>query len=63
MPTRSAHVHVTLYGIASRTADDVDEWRLTRDEAERVLATILVDEPDFADDLYVATVALAVSLN
>ena len=45
-----------LYGIASTQSKDVDEFFVTRDEAERVLEQVLQDEPDFASVLYVAEI-------
>jgi hypothetical protein len=44
---------VRLYGLASRISRDVDEWRLTREDVEQVLADVLEDEPDLAATLYV----------
>ena len=54
---------VELYGIASRQSRDVDEWRSSHEEAERVLAEIVADEPELADVLYVTEVELHASAN
>lgn len=52
-----------LYGIASKQSKDVDEFFVTRDEAERVLEQVLQDEPDFASVLYVAEIDFELSAN
>ena len=41
-----------LYGIASRQSNDLDEFFVTRDEAEHTLEEILEDEPGFVGVLY-----------
>jgi hypothetical protein len=51
---------VEVYGIATRESGDVDERNESRDEAEQVLALVLEDAPELADDLYVAKVELAI---
>jgi hypothetical protein len=38
---------VILYGIASAISGDAEDFYLSREEAEAVLAAILRDEPDF----------------
>ncbi len=45
-----------LYGIASARSDDIEDWYLSRDEAEATLASILRDEPDFEGELEVEAV-------
>jgi hypothetical protein len=45
-----------LYGIASRQSGDIDDWSLSREEAEEKLRQALADEPERADALYVAEV-------
>lgn len=52
-----------LYGIASHQSGDVDEWRTTQEEAEKVLAEVLEDEPELADVLYVAVIEFKVGEN
>jgi hypothetical protein len=47
-----------MYGIASTISRDIAETRLTREEAEALLAEVLEDEPDLADVLYVAEIEL-----
>jgi hypothetical protein len=47
---------VTLYGIASGRSGDVQDWYTSQDQAERVLAEILGDEPDFKGELWVEAV-------
>jgi hypothetical protein len=34
-----------LYGIASAVSDHIEDWYLSRDEAETTLASIFRDEP------------------
>ena len=50
-----------LYGIASKQSKDVDEFFVTRAEAERALEHVLEDEPNFAEVLYVAEINLELS--
>jgi hypothetical protein len=52
-----------LYGIASRQSKDVDEFFVTRGEAERALAEVLCDEPDLAGVLYVDEIEFELSPN
>lgn len=52
-----------LYGIASAFSDDIQDWYVSRDEAESVLAQILGDEPDFEGELWVEPVRFQISLN
>jgi hypothetical protein len=40
-----------LYGIASASSDDIEDWYLNREEAEATLASILRDEPDFEGEV------------
>jgi hypothetical protein len=40
---------------------DVNEFFVTRDEAERVLEQVLQDEPNFVGVLYVAEIELELS--
>jgi hypothetical protein len=47
-----------LYGIASALSGDVEDWYLSREEAEAVLAGILRDEPDFEGEVWVEAVEL-----
>jgi hypothetical protein len=54
---------VKFYGVASRISLDVDEWHLSRDEAEAALAEVLADERDLAGALYIAVVELVTSNN
>lgn len=54
---------VILYGIASTQSKDVDEFFVTRGEAERVLEEVLQDEPDFVGVLYVAEISFELSPN
>jgi hypothetical protein len=54
---------VRLYGIASKQSEDVDEFFVTRDEAERVLEQVVRDEPDLAEVLYVAEIEFELSPN
>jgi hypothetical protein len=54
---------VILYGIASTQSKDVDEYFITRDEAERALEQVIQDEPDFASVLYVAEIDFELSPN
>jgi hypothetical protein len=52
-----------LYGIASARSDDIEDWYLTRDDAEATLASIRRDEPDFEGELCVAAVRFQMSRN
>jgi hypothetical protein len=54
---------VKLYGIASKQSKDVDEFFVTRGEAERVLEQVLEDEPDFDNVLFVAEIDFELSPN
>jgi hypothetical protein len=45
-----------LYGIASAASADIDEFFLTLDEAETVLAAVITDEPDFEGTLWIEAV-------
>jgi hypothetical protein len=54
---------VLMYGIASTISRDIAETRLTREEAEELLAEVLEDEPDLAGVLYVAEIELPSSPN
>lgn len=40
-----------LYGIASRQSGDIDDWSLSRDEAQEKLRQAVSDEPKWADVL------------
>jgi hypothetical protein len=44
---------MVLYGIASALSDDIEDWYVSREEAERTLAGILQDEPDFEGRVWV----------
>lgn len=52
-----------LYGIGSRISHDVDDWSLTREDAEEKLAQALEDEPEWTHLLYVAQVEFEESAN
>jgi hypothetical protein len=52
-----------LYGIASKQSKDVDEFFVTRGEAERALEQVLQDEPDLAEMLYVTEIDFGLSAN
>ncbi len=52
-----------LFGIASKQSHDVDDFFVTRDEAERVLEQVLQDEPDLVGVLYVAEIGFELSPN
>jgi hypothetical protein len=54
---------VTLYLIASAISGDMQDWYLSRDEAEAVLAQILRDEPDFEGELWVEPVKFEENFN
>jgi hypothetical protein len=54
---------MTLYGIASAVAGDIEEWYPTREQAEATLAAILRDEPDFEGDLWVEEVEFLQGMN
>jgi len=54
---------VVLYGIATALSGDIEDWYLSRDEAEATLAAVLRDEPDFADELWVEPVSFDLSAN
>jgi len=54
---------VILYGIASAVSDDVEDWYLSRANAEQVLAAILRDEPDFESELWVEAIEFELCLN
>jgi hypothetical protein len=43
---------VILYGIASGVSGDIEDWYLSRAEADETLAAILRDEPEFEGDLW-----------
>jgi hypothetical protein len=49
---------VKVYGIASRQSNDIDDWSLSRSEAEEKLRQALDDEPEWTDVLYVTAVDL-----
>jgi hypothetical protein len=61
-PALAFHL-VIVYGIASAKSGDVQDWYTSREEAERVLAGILRDEPDFEGELWVEAVEFDVSRN
>jgi hypothetical protein len=44
---------VILYGIASAVSDDIQDWYLSRKEADATLTATLRDEPDFEGELWV----------
>jgi hypothetical protein len=48
-----------LYGIASALSADIEDWFLSRGEAEATLAGILRDEPDFEGELWVEAIQLS----
>jgi hypothetical protein len=52
-----------LYGIASRLSRDVDEWHASREEAQRVLAEMIADEPGLIDELFVEELELETGEN
>jgi hypothetical protein len=52
-----------LYGIASRTSQDVDDWCLTRAEADAKIEHVRTDDAELAADLYVAEVVIEVQPN
>jgi hypothetical protein len=54
---------MTFYGIASKQSRDVDEFFITRGEAEAALEQVLLDEPSFANVLYIAKIELELSPN
>jgi hypothetical protein len=54
---------MNLYGIASGQSGDVDDWSLTREEAEERLRQALEDEPEWVDVLFVAEFELQASAN
>jgi hypothetical protein len=54
---------VILYGIASASSQDIEDWYPTRAEAEATLAAILRDEPDFEGDVWVEAVEFEQGLN
>lgn len=54
---------MTLYGIASALSGDVLDWYLSREEADRTLAEMLLDEPDFIDLLWVEGIDFDLSPN
>jgi len=47
-----------LYGIASAISRDIDDFAVTREEAERTLAEILHDEPSLAGLIWVEPVEM-----
>ena len=52
-----------LYGIADAVSDGIEDWYLSRDDAEATLASILRDEPDFEGELWVEGVEFEQSPN
>ena len=52
-----------LYGIADIVSDDIEDWYLSREEAEATLTSILRDEPDFEGELWVEAVEFEQSPN
>jgi hypothetical protein len=54
---------VILYGIASGVSGDIEDWYLSRAEADRTLVAILRDEPDFEGHVWVEAVEFEQSPN
>jgi hypothetical protein len=52
-----------LYGIASATSGDVEDFYASREEAEAMVARILGDEPDFEGDVWVEAIEFDQSPN
>jgi hypothetical protein len=54
---------VVIYGIASNLSHDIDGFYATAEEAEAVLAQVLVDEPEFEGALWVERIEFELSPN
>jgi hypothetical protein len=54
---------LTLYGIASAISGDMEDWYMSREEAEATLAAILLDEPEFEGELWVEAVEFELAFN
>jgi hypothetical protein len=54
---------VVLYGIASSLSRDIDDFYVSREEAESALREILTDEPDFEGELWIEPIEFELSPN
>ena len=54
---------VIFYGIANSFSKDISDFYASREEAERALAQVLADEPEFAGQLWVEAMEFEISPN